>query len=150
MLKTVHKFKVTPGVYTWMPKDAEPLSVGQQGADIVCWALVHEGDPADTPRQILGAGTGHTIPMYTGQFLGTVQMDSGLVFHFFDLGAAELPTDETSADAIDTSAEPVDKSGISKEVVFPYQPPSNAPAQSLSTYEDLVRKVTAIDGDGKS
>lgn len=88
-MKTVHKFKVLPGMYTYMPKDSEVLSVGQQGGEIVCWALVHEGEPADSPRQILGAGTGHSLPMYTGQFIGTVQMDSGLVFHFFDLGFAE-------------------------------------------------------------
>lgn len=86
MLKTIHKFKVRPGDYTMMPKEAEVLSVGQQGADIVCWALVNEGWPADGARKILGGGTGHKFPNHCGEFIGTVQMDDGLVFHFFDLG----------------------------------------------------------------
>lgn len=93
-MKTIHKFKVRPGDYTMMPKDAEVLSVGQQGADIVCWALVNEGWPADGARKILSGGTGHKFPEYCGQFVGTVQMDNGLVFHFFDLGYETNPSGE--------------------------------------------------------
>jgi hypothetical protein len=88
-MKTVHKYKVLPGSYSMMPKDAEVLSVGQQGGDIVCWALVDDRLPADCKRGIFGAGTGHSLPETPGDFIGTVQMDTGLVFHFFDAGYAD-------------------------------------------------------------
>lgn len=88
-MKTIHKFKVIPRNHVLMPKDAEILSVGQQGDDIVCWALVDDDAPAHGKRQIIGFGTGHLWGgRPPGIFIGTVQIDNGLVFHFFDFGYA--------------------------------------------------------------
>lgn len=95
--QAIYKYKVrNGGVYTMMPAGAKPLSIGQQGGDIMCWAIV---DPDAAPlakRKILAIPTGKAFGNhdgYPGQFIGTVQMDNGLVFHFFDLGE-ELPESE--------------------------------------------------------
>jgi len=87
MATRIFKYKVLPGLYTHMPKGAQPLSVGQQGTDIVCWAIVDDQQPGE-PRQIAAYGTGHPLNGDPGRFIGTVQMDDGLVFHFFDQGEA--------------------------------------------------------------
>lgn len=85
-MKAIYKYKILPAVYTMMPPGAQPLSVGQQGADIVCWAIVDTELKPTAQRRILGLGTGHPDPTLDGQFIGTVQLDNGLVYHFFDQG----------------------------------------------------------------
>jgi hypothetical protein len=81
---TIFKYKIRHGFYTPMPRNAKPLSVGQQGSDIMCWALVDDEAPFSS-RKIAVIGTGHPADC-GGEFIGTVQMDSGLVWHLFDCG----------------------------------------------------------------
>jgi hypothetical protein len=80
---TIWKFEVNPFGRTEMTAHAKILSVGAQGDNVCVWAIV---DPTYTTeyRAIDAYGTGHQVPANPGRFLGTVQMDDGLVFHLFD------------------------------------------------------------------
>lgn len=84
-MKTIYKYEVQPFNETMMlPDGAKILSVGEQGSRIYIWALVESTVPADTPRYIKSYGTGHPVEDTTLSFIGTVQMQDGLVFHFFE------------------------------------------------------------------
>jgi hypothetical protein len=86
MVSTViHKFplllvreqtiEISPGA--WI------LSLQVQGGSPTIWAMV---DPNDKkmPRDILMYATGENIDnIYNHEFLGTVQLENGLVFHYF-------------------------------------------------------------------
>lgn len=72
-----------------MPQCSRLLSVGQQDGVPVLWALVNTDFP-QTERRIRIIGTGNRISSVLGPFIGTVQMDSGPVWHLFDQG--ESPT----------------------------------------------------------
>lgn len=85
-MRTIHKFKVVPGFYTAMPAGATPLSVGQQGGDVMCWAMVDTDAASTEMLRIAAYGTGHPMLEESGKFIGTVQMDNGLVLHFFNYG----------------------------------------------------------------
>ena len=83
---TVWKFVLDPNGCVMMPRGARILSVGEQGAEIVAWAMV---DPkaSTVRRRIVPIGTGHKAEHVAAlSFVGTVQMRDGLVFHFFDAG----------------------------------------------------------------
>lgn len=84
--KRIYKYTVTPRATTTMPSGAVILSVGQQGDDIVCWAVVNPDAPK-VERDISRFPTGGLAPsLRHASFIGTVQRTDGLVFHFFDLG----------------------------------------------------------------
>jgi hypothetical protein len=81
----IWKFKLRPWtIFIDLPKDAQVLSVGAQGDDVVAWVRC---DPwTDYEARLLAAHpTGVPIPpaLLDAQFVGTVQMDDGLVFHVF-------------------------------------------------------------------
>lgn len=69
-----------------MPIGATILSVGLQGGLLVMWAKV---DPAKwgagraEDRTIYVMGTGNPFDEDAKQFIGTVQMPNGLVWHVF-------------------------------------------------------------------
>lgn len=69
-----------------MPKGAEPLSVGQQGGQLVIWAVVNL-DAGTTIRHFRVVFTGKPLARSEGvyAFLGTVQMPNGLVMHVFEV-----------------------------------------------------------------
>jgi hypothetical protein len=95
-MKTIYKYLVSPFDVTEMPRGAEVLSVGAQGDEIVVWAFVSYDDTTKAPmekvpRRLVAVSTGYVFAKdedapKRDQFIGTVQMRDGLVFHIFDLG----------------------------------------------------------------
>jgi len=83
-MKSIWKFKLDPECTIDMPKGAQVLSVREQGEDICLWALV---DPhaEKEQRRFVGFGTGHDVPGYPMNFIGTAHLHGGsLVFHIFE------------------------------------------------------------------
>ena len=88
-MKRIYKYKLNydQSQKVILPPDAKILAVGAQGDDIFIWAMV---DPMDIPtstRCIEIYGTGHDIPdtdLYVRNYLGTVHMRNGLVWHVFE------------------------------------------------------------------
>lgn len=63
------------------------LHFGEQARNLFVWAAVDK--TAIEVRQILVVGTGQEVVDdggRVGHYIGTVQTESGLVFHAFDLG----------------------------------------------------------------
>lgn len=88
-MKTVYKYRLQPEdeQLLHLPADARFLHVAQQGeynSDIFAWVLLDPTAPT-VERRIRIYGTGHEIPdsIYLA-FLGTLQMNSGLVWHVFE------------------------------------------------------------------
>lgn len=88
----IYKYVVAPFNKTAMPAGAHPLQVGQQGDEMVCWAVV-DPDAEIVQRDISGFPTGALGPPRNAQFINTVQRTDGLVFHFFDIGESPLPAE---------------------------------------------------------
>lgn len=84
-MKIIFKYRVRPMPHIHMPQGAKLLSVQVQRGEPMLWALIDESEPI-VNRKIRSYGTGHTTPDDPGQFVGTFQMDDGLVFHVFDEG----------------------------------------------------------------
>lgn len=84
-MKTIYKYEVQPFNETmWLPDGAKILSVGEQESRIYIWALVDPDIMSNTPRHIKSYGTCHPVEDTAMSFIGTVQMQNGLVFHFFE------------------------------------------------------------------
>ena len=84
-MKTIHKFPLKPtGQQTVkMPNNAIIRHVGEQDGNLFLWAqVVDRNEPED--RLIEVYGTGHEVNEYDLDFIGTVQMANGLVFHVFE------------------------------------------------------------------
>ncbi len=82
-LKSGHVAELSPPTM----KGAQLLKVGEQGSQIVAWALVDTN--ADVVvRKLNVFGTGHAMPAdgSEGPHVDSVQLSNGLVFHFFDAG----------------------------------------------------------------
>jgi hypothetical protein len=85
---TIWKFTLRPwSAFLDMPRAAQLLSAGAQGDDVVVWAAV-DPNAERVQRVVTAVPTGHRLPPIVtgGGFVGTVQMDDGLVFHVFDGG----------------------------------------------------------------
>lgn len=85
-MKTIYKYPIERNSESLsMPKGARILSCQIQNGTPTIWALV---DPDESPelRMIEVYGTGHSINAGASQmvFIGTVQMNNGLVFHIFE------------------------------------------------------------------
>lgn len=93
-MRTIHKFHVTPGHMTKMPKNAEILSAHGQGLQreaMHVWAIVDTDAPI-VERWISVYGTGHELPpdIDPEDYIGTAhEVIGSLVFHFFDHGEVE-------------------------------------------------------------
>lgn len=87
MSTVVWKFPLPVCSSADMPTGATVLSVGEQDADIVAWALCDPEAPK-VSRLLTAHPTGAPLPpvLFGAAFVGTVQMESGLVFHVFDGG----------------------------------------------------------------
>lgn len=84
-MKTIWKYTLQPECTLDMPKDAEVLSVREQGEDICLWALV-DPNAEKEPRKFVGFGTGHDVPDHPMKFIGTAHLHGGsLVFHVFEM-----------------------------------------------------------------
>lgn len=84
----VWKFRLRPWtIFIDVPRGARVLSVGAQGSDVVAWLLCASDEPV-APRLLAAWATGEVLPRAAegAAFVGTVQMDDGLVFHVFDGG----------------------------------------------------------------
>jgi hypothetical protein len=87
MARTIWKY---PLIHTSLPQEikvpvgADLLSVGEQDGDIVLWAAVDPDCEPTATRQITIVGTGKTIPDGILRFIGTVQKQSGTVYHIFE------------------------------------------------------------------
>lgn len=82
--KTIRKYKLTQD-FEGLPKGAEILHVGEGHGDLYVWAIVDPSAPI-VPRKIEVLGTGWNLGEAEVEFLGTVQMANGLVWHLFDHG----------------------------------------------------------------
>lgn len=76
-----------------MPQGAQLLHVGEQQEHnrlkLFVWALVNPDEPM--VRRVLSViGTGMTSQEDTSTYVGTVQSQSGLVWHVFDQGEVPL------------------------------------------------------------
>jgi len=90
MTETIHKFQLLPiGLNTMqLPTQCSILSVGEQNGDLMMWVKLDPDRPKGT-YEIAVVGTGWPAPKddwETGiywQFIQTVQMSDGLVWHVF-------------------------------------------------------------------
>jgi hypothetical protein len=84
----IWKFEVLPHGAR-MPAGARVLSVGTQGQGIYAWALCDPDQP-EVERRLwpVSTGAGGSYWANEATFVGTVQMQGGLVFHIFDRGEA--------------------------------------------------------------
>lgn len=87
MAKSVWKFKVTTGEQKLrLPSGATPLDVQVQNGDPCVWFLVDDSNDTEV-RSIQAFGTGHKVPDSIGDYIGTFQLNNGmLVFHLFFTG----------------------------------------------------------------
>lgn len=91
MNHVIFKYPLAPNGRTSMPANAQILSVGVQGENVVCWARVDPTAPL-VRRRLVAVPTGSAAPDATHNFCGTVQftdrdkVEYGLVFHIFDGG----------------------------------------------------------------
>jgi hypothetical protein len=85
MAKTIYKYTIdqTPGGSIFqMPAGWEIISAQEQDGSICIWAIV---DPEKKPTDVWIAiyGTGSPLRNINQQFIATVQMNDGLVWHLF-------------------------------------------------------------------
>ena len=66
-----------------MPVLARPLSVAEQDGQLMMWAHVNEKSNEKRNYEIRIIGTGNGMPDSVGNFIGTVVMSYGLVWHVF-------------------------------------------------------------------
>lgn len=86
--KTIWKYplhQIGEVMQTEIPRSARLLTVQLQGQMPTLWALVEKDAPYTDTRQIILIGTGHDIDHELGNYLGTVQMNIGLVWHAFEV-----------------------------------------------------------------
>jgi len=72
-----------------MPKSAKIISCGAQGDDLYLWAEILVEQSADAEKDLSERKfdvlmTGPMYPVRPWTFIGTVQMQSGLVFHIYE------------------------------------------------------------------
>lgn len=92
-MNVVYKYRLMPGspsvvtMVVTMPRLAKVIHVGSQYDGPVLWALVDTSQP-DEERSFWVYGTGHPIteadPWIGMTHHGTVQTESGLVWHIFE------------------------------------------------------------------
>lgn len=91
--RVVWKFTLSPWTaFVSMPVGAQIVHVGAQGADVCVWALC-DPDAGKEPRYLAAVPTGAKVPGPADEFVGTVQMDDGLVFHIFGSSFAPVSGD---------------------------------------------------------
>jgi hypothetical protein len=90
-VSVVYKYPLRPwSIFLDIPQGARILSCGAQGSEVVVWVLC-DPDAPRVGRIVAGHPTGVKIPpaLKDAEFVGTAQMDDGLVFHVFDGGENE-------------------------------------------------------------
>lgn len=87
-MKAIWKYKltITDEQTITMPPEAKVLSAHEQDGELCIWALVTPAT-AKSARTFLVIGTGNPCPPLTNcDFIGTVLMPNGLVWHVFEKG----------------------------------------------------------------
>ena len=84
-MRRIYKYRleITDYQRIELPVGARLLHVGEQSGELYLWAMVWTTNNTE-PCQVRIFGTGN--PVYSGdlgEFVGTVQMSSGLVWHVF-------------------------------------------------------------------
>lgn len=87
-MTTVWKFPLIPTkacepIEISMPRHAAVLHVGVQDGIAYLWAQVNTNKPMETYK-FHALGTGWEFPKHVGRYIGTFQIDDGLVFHVYD------------------------------------------------------------------
>jgi hypothetical protein len=85
-MKTIWKFPLAGGQQKHrisMPKGAKVLTAQLQNNDITLWAEVNDNKEKET-RVFEVYGTGHEMNEYDLDYIGTVQDNSGLVWHVYE------------------------------------------------------------------
>jgi len=88
---TIYKFplQLSSRQRVALPRGAEVLTVQYQHGSLFAWAMVDEA-AAEELMTFLIFGTGEFLPVNPGQYLGTVQQNSGqFVWHVFLDGPAQ-------------------------------------------------------------
>lgn len=87
-LGVIYKFALRPwSIFIDAPKGGILLAVGAQGDDVVAWFRC-DPDAPKVSRHVAAYPTGVPLPeaCANAEYVGTVQMHDGLVFHVFDGG----------------------------------------------------------------
>lgn len=84
---TIYKYPLAITDGQWIKtggRNARPLSVGEQDGRLVMWvALEPHAENDERELFVTIIGTGNPVDSINGQFIGTVQMSNGLVWHVF-------------------------------------------------------------------
>jgi hypothetical protein len=84
-MQTVWKYMLQSSSELDLPKEAQILSVHEQGDNVCMWVLV-DSEAEKEKRKFVVFGTGHEIPDHPMKFIGTVHIRNGaLVFHIFEI-----------------------------------------------------------------
>lgn len=86
-MKTIWKYEIFPEATIEMPVGSKILDVQVQFDKPCIWVLVNSDVTVKkVKRRFICYGTGHSIPDYPGEFIGTFQLHGGgLVFHLFEV-----------------------------------------------------------------
>jgi hypothetical protein len=86
-MREIWKYTLKPSCEFRMPKHAKILSVGTQHNEAQMWVLVDPKKDYEV-RKFRCYGTGHPMSDESEKYLGTFQIDGGmLVFHAFEVEA---------------------------------------------------------------
>lgn len=83
-MKTIHKFQLRVGENFIDMALIKPLTVQMQRGTPTLWCIVDDAEDAPRPvHEVHLIGTGHRVPDGELDYLGTVQAESGFVWHAF-------------------------------------------------------------------
>jgi hypothetical protein len=83
-MKTIYKYPLTAVTRVELPEGSKLLTVQLQQGIPTLWALIDTTRPPTT-RTIVLAPTGHTLDENFNDYLATVQMPDGFVWHAFEV-----------------------------------------------------------------
>ncbi|WP_297478303.1 hypothetical protein [Ferrovum sp.] len=85
MLKSINKYALYEAVNEFvLPEGSKVISAGCQNDTVMIWVLVPEVYKKSHTFKVLSVGTGWQLDLDEGvEFIGTVQMPDGLVWHIF-------------------------------------------------------------------
>ncbi len=91
-MRKIYKYElpVDGGITTIKQRIIKVLSIQEQNGIPVMWAIVDPEDKMVEPLEITAVGTGWTLPTGLDEYLGTVQVEYGFVWHYFSLKLKEL------------------------------------------------------------
>lgn len=82
-MKSIHKYKLDTDTVIDTHAGVKFLSLQMQNGGVSLWVEVDTSEPK-MQKRIVCFGTGHEISDSVIRYIGTVQIDSFLVFHFYE------------------------------------------------------------------